>query len=470
MQQEPNQPPVNQPKHTSVDEKIAAVTNEVYTFEHGKEKRSVKEWFRALPRTRKAFIVGGCGMAVFIAVMISLSLSGGQTTNESAIGIGTSTDESSSSQLADTNNDGVVDVNDSSEEDADNTSNSDGSDSSTSNDSDSTNVSWWQRLLSIKNSTTSTSTNSSSSTSSSNDIDYSSINTSYTDYTSFYQDKGYADYASYTEASAGTPVKIATWNVLKYDNTQTNLRNGVNDIFTAGATVIGLQEISDPSFTPNSVKKLASGSIGAYSPEGGSAIVWDAKTVDKLSADSFHPIAGKEKQFAYARFRVKSTGQEFYVINQHMQPGVNGSSQGCGSTNCKYFKEQMQTLVAKTKALQSAKIPIFLIGDFNVDYSIDNCKVTWYPCYALGKIGLTSSYKALGLKSTIGSAKKYIDQVYFWTPASTDILPVSNKILGANASCKKSNVRDIDGDIVIHCWNGSDHKPVLFTAKLTANS
>lgn len=463
----PQQTPAPEEKPApTIDDMISRTNSQAYVFEHGKQKDSLWRWVSKLSRTQKVLLAIGIVMVVATLLLVVFSLSGTNKGNDSALSANTNTSSNgdASSQFIDTNGDGLVDVNDANEESADDP---DASSSNSLTNESSTETTWWQRLLNIKN--TATSTSNTSTTPSSSSDEYSQVNTSYYDYLSSYQNEGYSDYTSYTQASSGTPLVVATWNVLKYDNGQTNLRNGVNDIFGAGAAIIGLQEISDPSFSPSSVTKLGSGSIGTYSPEGGSAIVWDTKTVDKISVDSFRPIASKEKRFAYGKFRLKSSGQEFYVINQHMQPGVNNMSQGCGSDNCTFYKAQMKTLVAKVKDLQSAKIPIFLIGDFNVDYSIDTCKVTWYPCYALGKIGLTSSYKALGLKSTIGSAKKYIDQEYFWTAKSTDILPVSNKILGANATCKKSNVRDIDGDVVIHCWNGSDHKPLLFTAKLTSN-
>lgn len=274
-------------------------------------------------------------------------------------------------------------------------------------------------------------------------------------------------------APTGSSVSLATWNVLKYDNSVASIRGGVQEIFASGAGIIGLQEISKPSFTKGTpkaaVKEITSVKTGVYSPEGGSAIVWDTAKYKKLAADSWRPVKTKEKRFVYVKFQEISSGKKFYVLNLHMQPNVNNKPENCSTKDCKRFKEQMRSLVSKIKALQKSKLPIFVIGDFNVDYKLDSkCSVSWYPCKALGKIGMKSSYKALKLKNTdgYGSAKKYIDHAYYWTAKSTQTTPVSNKILGTGSVCVKSKKHDIDGDTIVHCWNGSDHKPLIFTAKL----
>jgi hypothetical protein len=452
----------------NIDQLITQANSQAYVFEHGKQKRSLKQWFLDLPRTKKVFLIAGTTTVMFAALMIGLSFGGALNSGSGSNNL--SSNDGSSSDLTDKNNDGVVDVNDISVEETNDTSSSDTPDDTSTSDgntaTNSSSVAWWQKLLSIKG--TSSSSSSSDSSSGSSSYDYTATN--YTAYTSAYIDEGYDSYTSYTDEVSGTPIKVATWNVLKYDNTQSNLRNGVKDIFAEGATVIGLQEIDDPSFNAGSVKKLASNSIGAYSPGEGTGMVWNTGVVEKISANSFRPIASKGKRFSYGKFQMKSTGQQFYVMNVHMQPGVNEVSAGCSSDNCKAYKSHIKAVEAKVKELQSAKkIPLFIVGDFNIDYRNDACKIDWFPCSALGKVNMISSYKALNLKSIIGNAKKYIDQAFFWTDNSVGIIPVSNKIIGSGASCKKSNVRDIDGDVVIHCWNGSDHKPVLFSAKLGGN-
>lgn len=262
-------------------------------------------------------------------------------------------------------------------------------------------------------------------------------------------------------------VTVATWNVLKYDNSVTHMREGIKDIFSAGASVISLEEVSAPSFTKNSPKtavdKIKTMDIGVYSPGEGAALVWDNTKVQKVSAGSFLPVAGRERRFVYAEFQYVATGHTFYVIGVHMQPGVNDASEKCTGSNCKYYKAQMKALVSKVKKLQSFNVPIFIAGDFNVDYkNKHNCDVSWWPCRQLQQVGIKSSIATLGFSSVKGTTTKYLDQVYYWTDSETRVTPVSNTILGSQAVCVKSKIKDMDGDTVKHCWNGSDHRPLLF--------
>ncbi len=119
------------------------------------------------------------------------------------------------------------------------------------------------------------------------------------------------------------------------------MREGVKDIFAAGANIVGLQEISSPSFTASSVNKLASSSVGTYSPGGGGALVWNSSYLEKISTSSFAPVSGSSKRFVYGKFKIRSNGQEFYIVSVHMQTGVNSEPASCTTENCKTYKLQI---------------------------------------------------------------------------------------------------------------------------------
>lgn len=140
MQQEPNQPPITQPSKQSVDEKIAAITSEVYTFEHDKH-HSHPSRFTNLSRTKKIIIIVGACCVIFIGLVAILSSMPGSTKQQSTkiatSAGGSPKDNLPEYQTSDTNGDGIID-----QYDVDPTS----SDSAADGE-----ISWWQKILNVSN-------------------------------------------------------------------------------------------------------------------------------------------------------------------------------------------------------------------------------------------------------------------------------------------------------------------------------
>lgn len=286
-------------------------------------------------------------------------------------------------------------------------------------------------------------------------------------------DEQIAEIETGTDGTERLSVVLATWNVLKYDNARSNMYAGIREIFSQGAGVIGLQEVDDPSFNTNSLDGLKSNTIGVYFPKGTTPIVWNKEKYTLKDSGYIRPISDRGKYFPYVRLQHKTTKNEIYVMNVHMEPGVNNQPQGCQSVACAAYKKQMVAVKEELNKLKKSDIPVFILGDFNVNYRYDyKCKITWQPCYSLDTISMKSNFKALKLQgiasksSTVGSASTLIDYVFYWTKSPVATTMRSERILGANVSCKTSSKTDIDGDKIKHCWHASDHKPLLVTVSV----
>jgi protein-tyrosine phosphatase len=138
MNNEPLQPPEQKPT-PNIDDLIAQSTSQIYAFEHGKEKQSLKQRLLGLTKKQKAIIASGGIVATILVLTISLSFgSGTKQTLSSTQQASTSTTATTSpaSTESDTNGDGIIDEYD-----------------TTSTDTTvSTGTSWWQKLLNINSS------------------------------------------------------------------------------------------------------------------------------------------------------------------------------------------------------------------------------------------------------------------------------------------------------------------------------
>ena len=489
-------PPEDSPRNPDNNDESTSITPQDYKFifeqpnQNAKQKHSLKERFLALSKAKQVAIVSAvCFVVVCIGFGVFATLT--QTTN---------TAKQTTLGTADTNGDGVINEKDTAPSASSAGGSSDGTDTSdTSSDTtDQTgDLSWWQKILSIGNSGSSSNSNDTSGTTSTDNGDdpfYDSGDTSTgidesTD--TAITDDSYTNDSDETVAignqpseteiddpvdtttdstptsSSGTSLTIGSWNIL-YLNSASRVQNGL-DYVLARAQVVGLQEVGTHNTTANRnvVKNLASSNVGVYQPAGSTPIIWNARMYAK-KASGYKKISayGVLKFATYVKLRNKATGQQFYVFNFHAVVGTSSPSEGCATNVCKAYKYEMRSLASFISSKKSDNIPIFLTGDYNANYRFDyKCSLSWYPCRSLGAISLNSGYSYTGglsnigkSYSTVGSGTNIIDYAFSWR--RSDVNPVSMQIVSPTASCST----DKSGQK--HCWNGSDHKPVLFTVKL----
>jgi exonuclease III len=493
MQQEPNQPPVTQPTKESVDDKIAAITNEVYSFEHGKEKHSLIDRFRALPKTKKVItIVSVCGI-LFVGILVGITfMSGGfqqkTNTNVTTSNGGSSKDNLTEYQTDDVNGDGIIDQYDV---------------NAISDTAVDTSGSWWQKIISAGKTASTTSDDGSS---------YSDTNVAFEDNqpasnpsssddggsgdggVEYYEeDEGDADDSDYdssdptnipitegptagtTIPAGGANVTFASWNTL-FSNSTSNIGKGVKAVGNK-ADIIGFQELHNADRRKKMRDALLcsscdfSGYVQNYSTSGSSpgsvAIVWRKslfkvvksgyyKVSDRQNIDTHNGITGSKisaKWITWVLLTDKRTNAQFYFLNTHTVASVESKGKPISGEKdrLKLYDRHMDVLTSKVSAFRATGLPVFITGDFNVNYRYDHTvQYKNFPFTRLGAVGAHSDYQRLNLASipksqpSHGSGNRIID--YVWYTNSTSVYPISESISTARY--------------------GSDHYPVYFTANV----
>lgn len=494
MQQEPNQPPITQPDQNPVDKKIAAMTNEVYTFEHKTAKHSLLDKIKSLSRGRKIMLLVGSCFVVFVVIIV-IALSGGsqkQSSTDVAVSSGGSAkDNLTQYETTDVNGDGIVDQ-------------YDVSDDATSSDStnDQSETSWWQKLINISNAGSSSSSNESEDETLYTDNDVAYENEGGSESEDSLEDDSVLDYLDNSEtapedndidssdpvdvpiaddpsptspAQTGDTITFASWNTL-FSNSTSNVGKGVKAV-AEKADIIGFQELhlSDRRKKMRDTLLCSSCAFSGYvqnysangSNPGSVAIVWrksrfsvvksgyfkvsDTQYVSTKTGSTGNKISSK--WITWALLTDKKTGSKFYFMNTHTVASLESKGKPIASEKgrVKNYIHHMDVLTSKVKSFAASGLPIFITGDFNVNYRYDH-KVQYkeFPFARLGAIGVHSDYQRLNLasipasKASQGNGNRIID--YVWYKNNSAIYPISESI---------STVR-----------YGSDHYPVYFTANV----
>lgn len=467
---------------------IIGENEKVYAFHHDQRHLSLKQRFGLMSRTRQVLTVVGSVSVVFIISMIVLTFvmyepprksstnistqSKRTTTNTDLNGDGVIDSKDTEIAAADVNNDGVVDEKDAAFTAAD--VNGDGVVDENDTLDSGTELSWWQALIAkVKRDKTTTTTT--SSTASDTTLDTTSDETSYDDGLNTdepdYVDSEEAvdgtvatdveisdaapiDVALIPSSSDGATYTIGTWNV--YGANKQNVGSRAADILKS-AQVLGLQEVHS-STKMNQVKTAACATCAydVYMPSAGDSypLLWEKalfKKVDQGSAYMSSPPGLAKRYAVWVKLQNKKTSKLSYVINTHLPPSVES---GGNSTNGKYtasYKTHMDNLVALIKSKKADGIPLFVTGDFNVNFRRD-CKVSFFPCQALaqgqsvvsGWASTSPKYNGVsGNQGTHASKDRLIDYVMAWK--RSDVTANTSTVLGGNS----------------YGWGGSDHKPSL---------
>lgn len=317
-----------------------------------------------------------------------------------------------------------------------------------------------------------------------------------------------------TFVSSSAPVTIGSWN------TYVDNKNKIGEIvpkYLSSADIIGMQEVHTTT-ERNSVKNNLLCSTCAYEgvmyknknkgkkidPRGGYPIIWKKGMFKRIG--SYHlkkaaselkegKIKFKARYIAWVTLQDMRTGKRFIVVNTHTYAKVekNGGTYGHKKVNAGYTK-QMTTLVSVLKSLQKQNVPIFVVGDLNVDYKTDDGSMRWFPYANLTPLGFVSNWKLANyttatpvtttapneelLSSTTDedtsdptidssqlatlqanrSTKRIIDYVYSWTYTDSNA-----KTKRSDVSFKETNIlglSDIDAKGYAY---GSDHAPITAT-------
>ena len=479
----------------SVDDLIAQANAETYVFERTAQKRSPKEWFSALPKTRKILLISGIVSTVFITLVVGMTLVRGDGSNTASL-------QPTTYATTDTNGDGIIDEKDEATTVKGDTNGDgvvDSRDDAAANTTDSESASWWGNLFAKANSAISShksgdssdSSDDSTSSASASDDSSSSSTISYGDDTEWYDGDGYEDEAEYDDdamdfssygdadtvdetisSTVSHPIAIASWNTL-YSNSTGNIKKGTKAV-SQKADIIGFQEFHFPAQRKAMRDAILcsscefTGYVKDYSTSGHSpssiAIVWRKSRFTKLDAgyrkvSSAQRIKTKtgitgskisSKWITWVKLRDKQTGNTFYMMNTHTVASLESKGKPVGSEDDRVdnYIHHMDVLTNQINKLKADGIPIFITGDFNVNYRYDSrVKYKNFPYSRLRALGIRSDYQRLNLagisKSTgsHGKGTRIID--YVWALDSPKLVSSSIAISSARY--------------------GSDHSPAYYT-------
>lgn len=254
---------------------------------------------------------------------------------------------------------------------------------------------------------------------------------------------------SNTPGLGQTAITVASWNTL-FSN-KTPLATGAKSI-GAKADVIGFQEVHRPDKTHrysllndfmcktckfNGYMEPNGRSGGDANTNNGRAaslpIAWN-KSRFTLVKSGYRKVyetpksrwddLGSPKAATYVKLRDIKTSDQFYVINTHTVATVE--SRGKPNSNKErvaLYKKHMDVLVSMVSGFQKEKIPVIILGDFNVNYRYDSkVRNSNFPYTRLGSIGIKSNWDLLNLAgisssaSTHGSGSRLIDYAWLWGP------------------------------------------------------
>ncbi len=257
---------------------------------------------------------------------------------------------------------------------------------------------------------------------------------------------------------------VATWNA-----NNDNAKNVGDEVLTImGQTqVLGLQEVHDKTQRDRVNSKVIcptckySGYIPAYSAGGASQssypIIWNKSAFSIVGAGQWRKMCDAAKTYAaryatWVKLQSKVNGKQFYVIDTHLMGiGESKGKPGSDSVLNAAYQTHMTNLKNLIIDLKKDNIPIYVAGDFNVDYRYDKTvKTSYFPYMSMGGLLLKSNWEYTnlsGISSTKGTTtanNRLIDYVFAWQ--RSDVTSVSTALSTST--------------------HGSDHYIVFFTSSV----
>lgn len=250
-------------------------------------------------------------------------------------------------------------------------------------------------------------------------------------------------FAASNSTTSGTEFSITSWNTY-FDNKSKNLGDQVKTI-SKSTSILAMQEVHNPKKRKQIKDKLLcssctyAGYVENYSTNGSSAaslpIIWNksqfklsgsphsVRVTNKVSGikDSTGSNSVSSKWITWVKLKNIKTSKNIYVLNTHTVASVEsgGKPNTKNKQRVNLFKKHMDVLTNKISSLKKDGIPIFIAGDFNVDYRKDaRTNNSTFPKNRLGRLGVYSNWQLTNLdgvskkKGTQGSNNRVIDYVF----------------------------------------------------------
>ena len=249
--------------------------------------------------------------------------------------------------------------------------------------------------------------------------------------------------------------------------------SGINDAVRAlsdQGDIVGFQEFGPSSHRDALaavVRNCTTCNYGLYMPDiahgGNIPIIWKKNKFQLLSTGNLKIYDGQRvedgaggpdvtaKHLTWIRLKDKASGRVFYYVNNHLIPSVEADGHpryDAVPKRVALYTKHMNTLADKVSQLKQNEVPVFIGGDFNVNYRRDSVvRASIFPYAKMNSINTWANWRYLGAPAgndgTMSDGSRVID--YVFATRNNKVTPVSNRILSTY---------------------GSDHHAVQFTIKL----
>ena len=269
-----------------------------------------------------------------------------------------------------------------------------------------------------------------------------------------------------TERSEGLTALAKSADVIALQESHIiNFRKAITDQFTCASASCPLAGVDLTKAYPKEDATKEGGSLPASIP-----ILWNKNRftlkdqgVYTALKTGYKDASGdwvSLKWITWVKLEDKTTNKQFAVINTHTVAGVEAggmpkstSTKKAAGQRLKTYAAHMDLLLSLVQYLQESGTPVFVAGDFNVNYRYDSLAANQYKSFPYKKLAtasLKSNYQLTslqGVADTIGSqgmGNRLIDYVFAWDKGGVGV--VSNSV-GSNRY-------------------GSDHSPVTVSLKI----
>lgn len=233
--------------------------------------------------------------------------------------------------------------------------------------------------------------------------------------------------------ATGQRFKIATYNT-RFDVPAAQTVEDIKQLIVAGADIIALQEITNNGRAQairDRIIQCPNCNFGGYLPSGDNReelpIIWNREIFkleaahSRLAAPASWPDGGgklRSLRVNVVRLQVKKTGRIIRVMNNHLPAHIEEAGMPTNSKPDRMarYVDNMENIKSKIRSINEKNgNPVFVAGDFNVNYRIDKVKqAARFPYASLGSVDTVSSYKKLGetQQGTFRSSGRLIDYIF----------------------------------------------------------